>query len=817
MNHYQLNQEQGAAAAFRVKPLVRSLSLALALSALPAVAAEATPAEAAPAAAPVPAAGTETTAATTVQAAPVQAETNSALPSVTVTAQKREESVQEVSTAITALGGKELLEEGIGRSASEILSYVPNASAGTQQHGRPRWWIRGVGAGQQQWDLSNPVGFYLDEVYISNASATGFPLFDLDRVEVLRGPQGTLWGKNTTGGAISVVSKKPSFNESDNDDYVKVDVGSYNERLVQGGVGGVIVDERLAGRVSFHQENYDGHFDNQFDGSDGGAIEDGALRAQLLAVLTPNLEALLNVHHRSYETDGGVRTAGSYAANGVFRGGYAPSRDSQDISSNAEEHSDTRQNGISLNLKWQLGKYAFTSITGYEDFDNETLSDNDSTPLEISRTRADGKSKQFTQEFRLTSPREDRWNWLAGVHYFKEDVDYAAQGAQLPPGSVASAGGTPSGAPGAAYNSSELDHKAQSFAIFGSTTYNWTDQFNTTFGLRWTREKKEYDLNRVGSTGATAANRWSNLAHWWNSYTGPLQAAGTAGSGTFSTSDSKTWNAVTYDITPEYKITPHDRVYFKHAHGEKSGGFNTAATSLAAVNTVDPEQLDSYELGYKSEWLNGRVNFNASVFHYEYEDVQVNVVGFNANANGTVSYLQNADKAHVNGAEFEVEALVTENLHVNASLGLLRTKYDELQVLNNGPDLSGAELVRSPHVTAQFAADYRIPLENGSKIVVGGDARYIDKQYYYITPQGVDSSGLDRKILEQESYTLVNARLAYSTFKDKYTWTLYANNLFDKEYKNHTLTAYNAAQGINGDYIYWGAPRTIGVSFITRW
>ncbi|HEY8353430.1 MAG TPA: TonB-dependent receptor [Methylophilaceae bacterium] len=794
MKYYRLHA--GLGSGFTIRPLTLALALAIPLlhggAALAAEDTQTQPAQ-------------EEVATQAVQAAPV-----SALPSVTVTAQKREESVQQVSTAITALGGDMLLEEGIGRSASEVLNYVPNASAGTQQHGRPRWWIRGIGAGQQQWDLSSPVGFYLDEVYISNASATGFPLFDLERVEVLRGPQGTLWGKNTTGGAISVVSKKPSFNESDNDDYVKVDIGSYNERLVQGGIGGVIIDERLAGRFSFHQENYDGHFENQFDGKDAGGLEDGALRGQLLAVLTPNLEALLNVHYRKYKTDGSVRSTKSYAANGVLRNGYVPSTDSRHVDSNAEESSDSSQFGTSLNIKWQLGRYALTSITGYEDFDSESFADGDSTPFEISRNHSDGKSRQFSQEFRIESPREDRWNWLAGLHYFREELDYASQNAKLPPNAVPGLAGGPGGA---TFNASDLNHKASSIALFGSTTYSFTDKFDTTFGLRWTRDKKEYDLNRIGSVGLGS---WSSLGQWWNSYTGAIEPAGTLNSGTFNVSDSKTWNAITYEITPEYKVTPTDRVYFKHAHGVKTGGFNTAATNLLGINTVKPEKLDSYELGYKSEWADGRVNFNASVFYYDYEDIQINGVGFNPNAGTTVSYLQNADKASVKGAEFELEAMLTSRLHVNASLGLLDAEYKKGRIFTTGEDISGRDLVRSPKVTLQLAADYRIPLDNGGKVVIGGDARYLSHQYYYVTPQGVDANNVDRKILEQEGYTLANARVSYSTAKDKYTWTAYVNNLFDKEYKNHTLSAF--VNGVsNGDYVYWGAPRTVGVSFITRW
>jgi len=728
-----------------------------------------------------------------------------ALPSVTVTSQKREESVQEVKTAITALNGKDLLDQGVGRSASEVLNYVPNASAGTQLHGRPRWWIRGVGAGQQQFDLASPVGFYLDEVYISNATATGFPLFDLERVEVLRGPQGTLWGKNTTGGAVSVVSKKPSFNADAKDNYVKVDYGSYNDRIVQGGVGGVILDERLAGRVSFYQQDQDGRLKNDFTGGKDAGLTEGAIRGQLSAILTPNLEALLNVHYRKYETDGAITTTKSYAPNGVVRNGYAPNTDIKHVSTNAPDSSDSTQNGISLNLKWQLGRHALTSITAYEDFETNILTDNDFTPLEIARSHTDGKSRQFTQEFRLASPREDRWNWLAGAHYFNENVDFTTQGAKLPSASVPGLAGAP---PGATYNNSDLNHKAESFALFGSNTYNFTDQLNATLGLRWTRETKKYDLDRKASTGT---GTWSNLSQWWDSYTGAYAAAGPLGSGTFSSSDSKTWNAFTYDITPEYKITPHDRVYAKYSHGVKSGGFNTAATSLAAVNTVKPEQLNAYEIGYKSEWLGGRVNFNASLFHYDYQDVQVNVVGYNANAGATVSYLQNAKKATVNGAEFEIEALPVENLHVNASLGLLDTEYDELNVLNGGADLKGRSLVRSPHVTAQIAADYKIPVQYG-KIIIAADARYQGKQYYFVDPQSEA-----REHLNQDGYTLANARLSFATHNDKYVFTGYVNNLFDKEYKNHSLPAFNPGLGVNGDSVYWAAPRTVGVSVTTRW
>jgi iron complex outermembrane receptor protein len=726
------------------------------------------------------------------------------LQTVTVTAQKREESVQDVPSSISVLGGREILEEGIGRSASEVLNYVPNASAGTQQHGRPRWWIRGVGAGQQQLDFPNPVGFYLDDVYISNATATGFPLFDLDRVEVLRGPQGTLWGKNTTGGAINVISRKPSFKT---DGYLKADYGSYDTKLLQGAIGGTLKEDVLAGRFSFHTEDQgEGHFDNQFTGKKDGALRDSAVRGQLQALIGDDLVANLNVHYRDYKTDGTVTSVASYAPSGVYRNGYIPSKDPDDVSTNAPNNSWIKQGGVSLNLQYQLGKYSLTSITGYEDFRTESVTDSDNTPLEISRGRTDAKSHQYSQELRLASPKEDRINWVTGLHYFNEEIDSNSSTARLANGSVpALAGSTqPVG-----FNNTVYDHKARSLAVFGSTTVNFTDQFLSTFGLRWTKETKDLNLRR--RQAASNSVSFGNTTEWWNSVVGGNFDAASVRNNNFISTPSKTWESVTYDVTPEYKISENALVYFKYAHGIKSGGFNTGASDVRALNTVQPETLDAYEIGLKSDWWGGRLRFNANVFHYDYKNAQVNVNGvYNGDPTQTVSYLQNVAKAHVDGAEFEIEVLPTDNLHINGNIGLLSTQFDEFDIQNNGGSRSGNRFVRSPRVTALLAADYRIPVDNGAKVVLSGDWRFTSKQYYYVDPQS-DERGL----LNQGSYSIANARLSYTFPGTKQTLTAYVNNLADTVYKNHTLTSFVPGT-TNGDTIYWGARRTFGVAYTVQ-
>lgn len=726
-------------------------------------------------------------------------------PDIVVTAQRREQRLQDVPTAVTVLSDETFREGGIGRSANEILNLVPNASAGTQQHGRPRWWIRGVGAGQQQLDLANPVGFYLDDVYISNASATGIPLFDLERVEVLRGPQGTLWGKNTTGGAINVISKRPNLTPREDDNYVKLEYGSFDNKIAEAGVGVVLAPDVLAARVSGRFDDRDGRYTNLFTGEKSSAVRDSVLRGQLLFQPVADFQALLSLHYRDYDTDGTYWNTLSYAPSGILRNGYAPSTDPDDISTNAGEFSRNSQLGGALHLDWTLGGLTLSSITGYERFRTRGAVDSDYSPLEISRGYNVARSRQWTQELRLASPQNDRLSWILGLYYFNEKIGSNSYSATLPQGSVPSLAGATATA---AYSLTHYDHKAESGAAFGSATFAFTDAIKLTLGGRWTRETKTLDFDRFASPSAAAAS-WSNYTRWWDSYTGSF-----GGPGTFSGDFKKTWDAFTFDITPSWKIDPDNLLYFKFSHGLKSGGFNTAATLPVALQVVEPEKLDAFELGYKSQWFGGALTLNVTGFHYKYDNVQINVVGPNPGAVGgaTVSYLQNAKRAHVNGAEVEVLARPTSRLRLSGAVGILDTKYDELQVVNGGANLSGARFVRAPRLTLNGSATYTVPLGSAGKVDLVADARYTSLQHYYITPQDL----VNRRALSQPGYTIANARIGFTSADERYAVSAFVNNLLDTEYRNHALPQNNPAQGINGDAIQWGDPRTYGVSLIVR-
>ncbi|WP_460123928.1 TonB-dependent receptor [Pseudomonas sp. S2_C03] len=703
--------------------------------------------------------------------------TGSTLEKVTVTAQKREETVQDVPSSISVLSGDKIREASLN-SANEITRYIPNASAGTVDgHGRPRWWIRGLGTGDQGANTVSPVGIYMDDVYISNISATGFPLFDLDRVEVLRGPQGTLWGKNTTGGAINFISKKPTFKD---DGYYKLDVGNYASRAVEGAVGGALVDDKLAARVAIRHQANDGYNENKANGNDRGALEDDAIRLQFLAVLSDDLEANVNFHSRRYH-DTGSSSSVNYGIgpNGNNQFGYHVDPKQGDVYYNAKNTANIEQDGGNLNLIWQLGDLQLTSITAFESFERDALSDSDNTPLELQRGYAYANSKQFSQELRLASPSTDRLNWVAGLHYFNEDLDAKSANGTLTNTYV-----------NRSYNRVAYDQKTESYALFGSVTYNFTDDFSLTGGLRWTRERKSIDLNRVANIGQASFGG----GDWWKpeNITSPLGI-------TAVQDESNTWSDWTYDLTPQYRLSDNARVYFKYSKGFRSGGYNAGVTTQSTVATVDPEYLTAYELGLKSEWFDGRLNANASLFYYDYEDIQLNIVS--AINNQTVSRLANGAQGEAYGAEFELEAIPLENLHVNFGLGLLHTEFTDY---TSGPnDYSGNKFVRAPNVSAVIGADYRIPLNVGGAVVVGTDWDTRSRQYYFTNDQSQN--------MRSGGYTLGNARVTYELPGGKTEVTGYVHNLTDKEYRSHTLPG-----GFQSAGVMFGDPRTFGVSLTSR-
>ena len=723
------------------------------------------------------------------------------LTDVVVTAERRAERLQDVPSTVTAIPGSYLLATDLGSSAANITFLVADTSAGETAPTRPRWWIRGVGTGAQGFDVQSPVGVYFDDVYFSNVNATGQPIFDLERIELLEGPQGTLWGKNTTGGAINIISEKPSFASSG---YAQIYHGSFDDQLYEGAYGGSIIDDLLAGRVSFHAESSPGAYTDTYTDTTETLFHDDAGRVQFLASLAPSWTALLNLHYRDYYGNGQPWTVIGAGPGGQYYkdtpntpNGYTPNSSPSVVSQNAPNTVQIRQDGAALTITGPVGRNTLTSITGYEGFQTVAFTDNDFIPLEIQRGWNSGHTEQISEELRLASPRSDRWNWQAGAMAFDEDINSQTVTATLP---NAATGDTPTGV-SARYLYSSFLQNTKSYSGFLSNTLNLIDQFDVTTGVRYTDEIKTDNLNLLNAPAiqTNPLSPYNGVATWWlpSSVNGLVPIA--------AQDVRKNWGAWTYDATPEYKITDEQRVYFRYAHGFRAGGFNSSATSKASIDVVNPEYLTSYEVGYKSEWFDNRLTANVDAFIYHYDDIQLNVV------TAGISLLTNAGAGRANGQEFTIEALPLENLHVRLNAAWLRTKFTDYTT--SGISYAGNQFVRSPHLSDVLSADYRVPFGGDNALLFAADWRYQSKYFFYSNDQ-VDAN------VTQGGFALGNARISYIV--KKLTFTGYVNNVTDKIYKVHTLLETNSTAPVpsniylGGDGVAWSEGRTFGGSFVVH-
>ncbi|MBV7535198.1 TonB-dependent receptor [Duganella sp. sic0402] len=709
-----------------------------------------------------------------------------ALQTITVTAQKRNELARDVPAAISAISGKDLREGGGNLSAGGVMDLVPNASGPTNDgHVRTRWWIRGIGSGDQSANLVSPVSFYIDEVYLNSPLLSGSPPFDLRQVEVLRGPQGTLWGKNTTGGAVAFTTNKPTFKP---EGYVKAEVANHHAHIVEAAAGGTLKEDVLAGRISVYSDSSDGYADNTFQKTKTGKKEeDHLVRLQLLANISPDLQALFNIHGRDYHGSGDALQGLGLGAGGTNLYGYVlPRLGTADIATNAPTSDKLRNSGASLTLRWNLGRNELTSITSYERVARTTNGDGDASPLEISRSHAEIAARQAAQEIRLASPRSDQFNWIAGLHYFKEKLDNNSSSGNLPGVSALPA---PAGTIPSAFNNLSLHQDTSSYALFGSATYNFSDRFNLTGGLRWTSESKEIALNRVANSGAVT---YRNTEQWWQRSSVSSTLATTA-----TQNADNTWKAGTWDLTPQYKFTPDVSGYLRAAKGFRGGGYNGGVTTQATTAIVSPEYLTSGEAGLRTAWLDNRVTADVTVFYYDYKDVQLNQVV--STPTGPVSRLTNSAGAKARGAEFELAAQVAQGLRLNAAIGLLRSKYTDYGVY------TGNEFGRAPHTNVLLGGEYRQPLSNGGEAVFSTNWNYRSR-YFFVTTNETDPNYI------QQPYTVGNLKLSYLPPGKKVNLTVYVNNVTGRFYKTNAIPYGNNVVGYsNSD------PRTFGLSATYRW
>ncbi len=650
---------------------------------------------------------------------------------IVVTAQKREERLLDVPISETVLSGAQLENLQID-SGTEIARQTPNLRVSLLgNEDQPKFSMRGVATAEFNLNAVSPTGIFYDEVYIASSFLGGAQMYDMERVEVLRGPQGTLFGKNTTGGAVNFISRLPDFQSGG---FVSAEYGENNHARVTGAVEAPLIEDRLAARLAFNYASSDGWQENENPaGHDLSSIDSYAARLTL-AYRNQDFDANLRLFTSRSSPDaigainyglgpGGTNAFGVNPRVSPFTGNaYDSHQGAYDRSGDIEVEGD----GAYLTMNRDFGALTLTSITSYLNGSFLNLVDGDGSIADLLHIDFESATEEVGQDLRLSSNYDGPFNFIAGVYYFHDTVDVHTLYRLFA---------------GAAILDQNYDQTRESFAGYFDATYDLTEQATLYGGVRWTQDSGHVDNFFVTPTIPTQPRIG------------------------YEDGDPSGRIGVRYHFTPDMMV------YAQYARGYRSSAINGGAlTNPADLSVADPEHLDAYEAGFKTSWNGYR--FSASVFHYAFEDQQfLDLVGIGN------QQLVNAGASRIDGAEIELFAPVTDNLSFTLGVGLLDSEYEELEL--NGTDLSGNELIEAPHLTANMAVDYTLPLANSSEIAFHLDGNYVDSQFYsaFNNTPPYDQATSD-------AFWDFNGRIAYRPGGGRYEVALWGKNLGDNDEKN---------------------------------
>lgn len=768
--------------------------------------------------------------AATAGAATTPSAGNTALEEVIVTAQRRETRLQETPIAITALSGKDLVERTAG-DLSEVGNFVPNLDfSSATQSSRASFvssvFIRGVGQTDFIVTTDPGVGIYVDGIYYGRTTGGVVDMLDIERVEILRGPQGTLFGKNTIGGAINVVSAKP---DDEFGGTVELTAGNFGRLNFRGDLN-VPLTDNLYGRFAVSTKNSDGYgkrmsFASGATTLDTGADDSISGRARLRWAASERFEANLAFDYTRVrepqvpdDIEGfnpGASLMGLWNALVGLPSGTpmtAAFLTPGDYDTYATGPSDAELDlwGASLTLDWHAGPIDVRSITGYRNMQAFFSGDGDGTPMRLlGSDQVDLDQDQFSQELHLMGKSlGDRLDWLLGLYYFEESAfeithAYVYPGiyqalqalpvligptgpiAPCPPPAVTAALPTP-GPLGCAGNPNNIpldldfygtnDVEVTNYAVFGHATLALGARWSATAGARYTYEEKVHDqfYERIASGFVIAPP---------------------------GTRHKESWGTVTPRVGFEFRATDDLMFYVAAARGFRSGGFNGRPFFREVVGSFDPEYLWSYEGGIKSEWLDHRLIANLALFHNEYSDIQLTANRVTADGNVGV-FTENGGEARMRGAELELHARPIENLDLAAGVGYIDA---EMTKINPGVTATlQTVLPKTPKWDVNLSAQYRWLLHGVGALSARGDYAYRSEYYNDV---------VNTRALLQEGFGLVNARIALQGLSEKWEVAAFGTNLTDERYITGGVGG-SAALGF--DEVQYARPREWGVSVTYR-
>lgn len=719
---------------------------------------------------------------------------------IMVSATKRNESLQDVPVAVTAFSQAELDLRGFG-NLDGIQQAAPNLNFSVQSAGQnvARVTLRGIGTETLIGGGDPGVALHIDGVYVGRNSVAAGDIFDVERVEVLRGPQGTLYGRNATGGSVNIITKRPTKELEGSAD---ITYGNYDALRVRGTLN-VPIDDHFSARITAYSDTHEGYYNNLFEqGRDPGDKDAQGGRVQLLWTGDSGAEVLLRAYYNKY---GGVGPGSRYLGDDITTGNGYPAayligvRDNgapligpafttglttsgeplldnptgfRDIRQDTPEFLDQVIKGVDLEASFNItDTILMKSITSYQSNDNEILVDADNSELPLETRQRDNTAEQFTQELNFFSQTDSPLQWIGGLYFYKEKLTELFE-TLVPTGVIEGATG--------ARQFRDATHELTSYAIFGQVSYDITEDLTLTGGLRHTWDDKTQTRNSGGNLDLVSGVRFMG-----GGATGGLPPS--VGDVTFS--------EFTYKVSLDYSVTEDNLLFASYSRGYKTGGFDFNGGALVGDAQVpyNPEFVDAFEIGSKNKFFDNRALLNLTAFYYDYKDLQV----FRLTGDGPLT--DNAAQSTIWGIEAEAKFAATEFLNFDASLGYLSSEYDEYIVERPFlQDFAGNQLNYAPEWTAHFGAEYSQPI--GEDMLI---AR-VDWSWRAETFFDRGNTELDT----QEAYSIVNLRLRY----DAETWfaDLYGNNVLDKEYVVGQLINPPFACGCRT--VNLGAPRTYGVT-----
>ncbi|WP_339724222.1 TonB-dependent receptor [uncultured Paraglaciecola sp.] len=688
---------------------------------------------------------------------------------VVVTALKRSQSIGDVPASISSIGGQDLKDKGIAEM-SDLQFIVPSLHFGGFL-GSQNISIRGIG----EFNGEPGVAVSLDGIYQAKATSAQLSQLDIERIEVLRGPQGTLYGRNSNGGAVNFVSAAPT---SEPESYLKLGYADFDEMSVEGVYSGPITDT-TAIRIAANYRNIgEGWVENQTAG--GGDLMEGSFtnfRIRLVSELTDSLSVDL-MYARS-EIDGRLDHYAWITDNReiiAFQGGVPQLADAQVTTEPWKVNTDfdgdaTRTFDLyGLTADWDLSFATLRSITSYQEFQNGKVDDRDSTDLSIFLADEYDETQSLSQEFNLSGNAESV-DWLVGLFY-ADDENQRNSYFGFPQPVL----GFP--AP-AVLENIRPTYDSTSTAVFVDATWNITDKTRISGGVRRTEDEL---------VDAHTSEIFI--------YVPDKLSVGVA----CDQQENLDWSATTYRASVQHDTSDNSNIYANYSEGYKAGGVVPSECS----EPYNPEFVDAFEIGYKGSFAGGRSSLSAALFYYDYTDFQV------AQIIGLASATVNAGDAEVTGAEFEMSTALSQSWHLNGSVTLLDTEYgdfintDGMQPQLGAQQLKGNRLNGSPKTSVNFGLAYNTALSVGGSLTLRGDVAYRSRTYFREFNDKDDS---------QEAYAVVNLNAVWESDDSLWGGRLFAKNLTNEDYVVG-LVGSSANGGRMGS---WGAPRQVGVELTYWW